>query len=39
MLVSGTTFELTLPLNYPMAATGVVQATVISDSPLVRRND
>jgi len=36
---SGTTFELTLPLSYQMAATAVVQATVISDSPLVRRHD
>ncbi|MFI5110541.1 MAG: ATP-binding protein [Terriglobales bacterium] len=36
---SGTTFELTLPLNYQMAATAVPHATVISDSPLVRRND
>jgi len=36
---SGTTFELTLPLNYQMAATAVVQATVISDSPLLRRHD
>ncbi len=36
---SGTTFELTLPLNYQMAATAAAQATVTSDSPLVRRND
>jgi signal transduction histidine kinase len=33
----GTTFELTLPLNRQLAATSV-QATVISDSPLVRRS-
>src|SRR5271169_2232815 len=36
---SGTTFELTLPLNYQMAATAVARAAAISDSPLVRRND
>jgi len=36
----GTTFELTLPLNHQRAAAaGVVQATVISDSPLARGND
>jgi signal transduction histidine kinase len=35
----GTTFELTLPLNYQMNATSMVQTTVISDSPLVRRSD
>jgi len=36
---SGTTFELTLPLHYQMAATAAAQATVTSDSPLVRRSD
>ncbi len=36
---SGTTFELTLPLNYHTAATAVAHATLISGSPLVRRND
>jgi len=36
---AGTTFELTLPLDHQMAATTVVQASVISDSPLVRRNN
>jgi signal transduction histidine kinase len=35
----GTTFELTLPLTHQMAASAVVGTTVISDSPLVRRND
>jgi len=35
---SGTTFELTLPLNYQMAAIAA-HAAVISNSPLVQRND
>ena len=36
---SGTTFELTFPLNCQMAAAAGAHATVISDSPLARRND
>jgi signal transduction histidine kinase len=35
----GTTFELTLPLHHQMAATDVVPAIVISDSPLVQRDE
>lgn len=36
---AGTSFEMMLPLNQHMVATSVVHATVMSDSPLVRRNE
>ncbi len=35
---AGTSFELVLPLNRQMVASSLVHATVISDSPLLRRN-
>ncbi|HYN15695.1 MAG TPA: ATP-binding protein [Terriglobales bacterium] len=36
---AGTTFELTLRLHHQTMATSVVHATVVSNSPLVRRNE
>jgi signal transduction histidine kinase len=36
---AGTIFELTLPLHHQMMATSVVHASVVSNAPLVRRNE